>query len=364
MNKLKLKGISDLLSKDIYPARISSRITSLFLKQLSLLLNSGLNLNESLVIIKNQNLDKRLSKVLSSVLINLDKGYSTFDAFNNTSNAFSPMLLAFIKSGEESGKLGEILDDLAEYISTDTKNKAKIKQAFIYPIILLIVTVIVVILIVTLVMPTFIETFNSSDMKLPLNTIILIGLTNFLEKNALILLFLILLITSLFLYLRTKEKSRYKIDKFIFKNLPFKDLRLLNYEYQISSLLYILRSGDINIIECINIIESSISNHYLKERLLYVKNSLMMGLSLNDALAKEGIFTNLLVSMIKVGEDSGNLVKALEKSSEYYSSEYIFRLQRFSKLIEPLLILIMAAVVGFVVFSVTIPMFDSVNAIY
>lgn len=160
------------------------------------------------------------------------------------------------------------------------------------------------------------------------------------------------------------KSYRLKLDTYNFKYLPLKRFRKLSMDYQISSLLYILRSGDIDIISSIGIIRESFANTFIKKKLILIQKDLLDGLSLSYAFKRAGIFSNLLISMIEVGEDSGFLLESLKKTSDYFANEYIYRLKKISTMAEPVLILIMALIVGFVVFSVTIPMFDSVNYLY
>ena len=141
MNRLDKNKIKDVLHKDISSTKINSRILSLFLKQLSLLLSSGIGLDKSLYIIEKQNLDNKLTKALASINKDLDSGYSIYEAFYNNKKSFDPLIIAFIKSGDESGKMAEILDELSFYIEEDSKNKTAFKQALIYPIILLLVCI-------------------------------------------------------------------------------------------------------------------------------------------------------------------------------------------------------------------------------
>ncbi len=364
MNKINLKSLGEILNKDIGPGRIPARTVSLFLKQLSLLLSSGISLDESLSIIKDQNMDKRLTKALSNILVNLNRGLSAYDSFKSESRYFNPMLIAFIKSGDEGGNMAEILGEFSDYLSNDSKNKSQIRQAFIYPIILMLVTIAVVGLIVTLVMPTFTESFASYEMVLPLSTRMLLAISAFFSEYGFIVLLLILALVLIYIYLYNSKAYRLKVDTYNFKLLPFKRFRKLSMDYQISSLLYILRKGDIDIISSIGIIRESFANTFIKKKLILIQKDLLDGLSLSYAFKRAGIFSNLLISMIEVGEDSGYLVEALEKTSEYFANEYIYRLKKISTMAEPVLILIMALIVGFVVFSVTIPMFDSVNYLY
>lgn len=355
------EGFKKVLNKDIGFKKINPNILSLFLKQLALLLDSSVSLLDSINIIKGQRLDKKLDKSLAKISSNLEKGYDSYLAFKSEEAHMGKLITAFIKSGDESGNLSQILDELSKYITEESKNKSKIKQALTYPIILLIVTAFIVILIVSKVMPTFVSVFEENSSKLPLSTRILLDLSSFLNKYGLVLILIILIIALILAYLRKNQKYGLKIDEFLFKLIIFKRFRLLNIEYQISSLLYILKKGDIPIIESIDIIKDSFSNYYIRKKFTKAKENLELGKSLSKSLDETCIFTKLFISMLRVGEDSGDMAKSLEKASDYFAKEYIFRLKRISSLAEPLLILFMSLIVAFVVFSVAIPMFESVN---
>ena len=363
MNRLDKNKIKDVLHKDISSTKINSRILSLFLKQLSLLLSSGIGLDKSLYIIEKQNLDNKLTKALASINKDLDSGYSIYEAFYNNKKSFDPLIIAFIKSGDESGKMAEILDELSFYIEEDSKNKTAFKQALIYPIILLLVCIAIVGLLVNFVLPTFQEVFDSSGQSLPKATIILINIANFFKDYGLVfMIFIVVIVISIFI-LRKDEVIRFKLDKFNFLKLPFSSFRRLKLEYQFTSLLYILRRGDINIVSSLYIIKDSFTNTYIKmiidELIIDLKN----GYNLSSSLANKNIFFPLFLSMIKIGEDSGNLIESLKKSSEYYANDYIYKLRRMSQVAEPAIIIFMSLIVAFVVFSVAIPIFDSVNNI-
>jgi hypothetical protein len=363
LNRLDKNKIKDVLHKDISSTKINSRILSLFLKQLSLLLSSGIGLDKSLYIIEKQNLDNKLTKALASINKDLDSGYSIYEAFYNNKKSFDPLIIAFIKSGDESGKMAKILDELSFYIEEDSKNKTAFKQALIYPIILLLVCIAIVGLLVNFVLPTFQEVFDSSGQSLPKATIILINIANFFKDYGLVfMIFIVVIVISIFI-LRKDEVIRFKLDKFNFLKLPFSSFRRLKLEYQFTSLLYILRRGDINIVSSLYIIKDSFTNTYIKmiidELIIDLKN----GYNLSSSLANKNIFSPLFLSMIKIGEDSGNLIESLKKSSEYYANDYIYKLRRMSQVAEPAIIIFMSLIVAFVVFSVAIPIFDSVNNI-
>ena len=358
LNKLKA-----ILYKDIGIKRINSNILSLFLKQLSLLINSSVSIYDSIMIIIDQRLDKKLNKALVNISLDLKNGNGAYEAFSKEEKSFGPIITAFIKSGDASGKMSEILDELSTYLNEESKNKNKIMEALIYPIILLIVTIVVVVIILTKVLPTFIEVFKDNGAKLPKPTKILLLISSFINENGLNILILVFILILSITILRKKKKYKFIIDKAIFNSIFLKKFRILNVEYQITSLLFILKKGDVDIIESIEIIKNSFNNLYLKSILNKVIHSLQLGNCLSDSLNNEKVFTKLFIAMIKVGEDSGEMTRSLKKASDYYANEYIYRLKRVSSMAEPFLILFMALIVGFVVFSVAIPMFDSVNNI-
>lgn len=363
MKKISKVRIEKFLNQEIGSKKIDQRIVSLFLKQLSLLLGSGLSLDDSLEIIKNQKIDKKLSKTLSKILDDLNQGISVSEAFDKSEKSFDKITLAFIKSGDKSGKLSEILEDLSKHITEEYEKKSQIKQAFIYPVILFIVTILVVIAMMIFVLPTFVSVFDSSGQVLPLSTKILLTFSNLTVSYGLYILLVVLVTIFSLIFLRKNYEFRLKMDKLLFKKTIFKNFRNLNMEYQTSSLLSILRKGDIDIIESMRIIRNSFKNEYIKEKINQIIDNLILGKNLSQSFKEVDIYSNLLISMVEVGEDSGNMIESMDKTSSYLSNEYLYKLKKVSQMAEPLLIVIMALIVGFVVFSVAVPMFDTVNNI-
>ena len=355
--------IKDILNKDISPQKINSRVMSLFLKQLSLLLNSGIAIDTSLKIIEKQKLDKNLTKALASVNGDLDRGLSIYEAFTNNEKYFNPMIIAFIRSGDKSGKFSDILDDLSTYIGEEDKNKSTIKEALTYPIILFAMTILIVILIVKFVLPTFQNLFAENGQSLPTSTRVLLAISGFINKYGFLIFLLILAIVFSILILKKDIDIAYKIDNIYYRYFPFKNLRQEKLEYQMTSLLFILRSGDIEINDSLRLTKESFKNTYIKAEIDKIIRDLDKGLTLSNSIEDKKVFSPLFKSMIKIGEDSGNLLEALNKSSQYYANDYIYKLKRIANLFEPLMIIFMSIIVGFVVFSIAIPIFDSVNAI-
>lgn len=363
MNKENYNRIVSILNKDIGPKKIDFRTMSLFLNELSLLLNSGISLYDSLNIILKQGPDKRVGKAVMTIIGGLDRGCETYEAFYLAKDYFSPLVMAFIKTGIDTGSLGKILKDLSDFIFEESKNKSTVKQAMTYPILVLIVSILVIIAIIKFVMPSFIEIFKSSEMALPLPTRIMLAISNFFAEYHLVIFLFISLFVLVYLLLRTNYTRRVKIDKFIFARGPFSKINRLRVEYQLTSIYYILKSGDIETIYSFDILADSFRNAYVRESLIDIKNSVNKGVSLTKAFKEAGIFSPLLISMVEIGEETSSLDLSMKKANEYFANEYIFKIKRLTSLAEPVLIIIMGLLVAFVVFSVSIPMFDSINGL-
>ena len=363
MASLDLNKIKDFLNKDISSVKIDSRIMSLFLKQLSLLIGTGLPLDKSLKIIEEQNLDKKLSQALHKINLVLAKGISVDKAFDLHKKCFNPILVAFIKSGSKSGRMAEVLDELSTYINEESKNKKTIKQALTYPIMIMFVMVIINIIVINFVLPTFVSIFKSYGKELPLITQILLKIAEFFKSYG-FFIFLFLVLSSICILVLRKDKNiRLKLDKFTYLHLPFFKYRRLSLEYQLTSLLYILKAGDIDIVTSLDIIKESFKNTYIKGVLSQIIYDLEKGYKLSTSLASKEIFSPLLISMVKIGEDTGQMTETLKKSSEYFATDYIYKLKYIAGLAEPLMIIIMSVVVGFVVFAIALPIFESVNGV-
>lgn len=363
MNRDNYNRIVSILNEDIGPKKIDSRAMSFFLKQLSLLLNSGISLYDSLNIIKRQGTDKKVERAINLVISGLESGLDPYDAFLKAKDYFSPLVLAFVRTGTKTGTLGKILKELSAFIFEESKNKSTIKQAMTYPILVLIVSVLVIIAILKFVMPSFIEIFNDQEMNLPLLTRILLWVSRFFSENYILIFLVLALFIMVYLFLRTDFQMKLKIDKFIFGFWPLRQLNRLRIEYQFTSIYYILRSGDIGTINSFDILEDSFKNTYIKETFAGIKNEINKGLSLSSAFRKAGIFSPLLISMVEIGEETASLDECMKNANEYFANEYIFKIKKLTSLAEPVLILIMGLLVAFVVFSVSIPMFDSINGI-
>ncbi|MDO5717751.1 MAG: type II secretion system F family protein [Tissierellia bacterium] len=341
---------------------VDIRTMSVFLNQLSVMLSSGISIHSALDIIRGQKISKKLKKMIDRILIKIEEGISVSAAFADENFDSSRLLAAMIKAGENSGSLDSIMNIMSNYYKEKSENRRKIKGATLYPLILIFTSIIVISFLLTYVIPTFLTLFEGNGRDLPKPTRILIGISSFLHDYGIYLLFTIVGIIALFIIINKLSFSfRKNIDKIKIKipifSTYFKYIVLSKTALTFSILSY----NGVPVLETLNIVKTGLGNEYLVEKYDGIIGDLILGKSLNQAFENANYFPPIFVSMLKVGEESGKLDKVMGKTAEYYDAELKYGISKFITIFEPILILIMALIVGFIVLSIAIPMFDLIN---
>ena len=343
--------------------KVSQKDLSILCRELYFSFSSGINILESISIVKNQVENKKLENILENVFKEVEKGKMLSDAFSKFKD-IPKLFIDMIKVGEATGRLDEIMKDLADYYDKQYKQERKVKNALIYPKFLISFSLIVVAVLVAYVVPIFVENLLSANQKLPIPTRIVIALSSFIKNEILLILILIL---AMFLIKRlVLDKNKAYI--FLKDRLKLKVKILGTVSRQIMTARFartfsILFAGGISVIDCMEISANVVENEYAKNKLLRCRDLIDNGSTIGDALATLDIFPKMLVQSIKVGEESGSVDKTLKKASDFYDSEANFALEKITNLIEPIMIIILAVVVGFVVLSLVLPMFSMYQAV-
>ena len=285
------------------------------------------------------------------------------DAFSKFKD-IPKLFIDMIKVGEATGRLDEIMKDLADYYDKQYKQERKVKNALIYPKFLISFSLLIVAVLVAYVVPIFVENLLSANQKLPLPTRVVIALSSFIKNEILLILILILVIFLIKRFILDKNKAYI----FLRDKLKLKVKILGTVSRQIMTARFartfsILFAGGISVIDCMEISANVVENEYAKNKLLRCRDLIDNGSTIGDALATLDIFPKMLVQSIKVGEESGSVDKTLKKASDFYDSEANFALEKITNLIEPVMIIILALVVGFVVLSLVLPMFSMYQAV-
>lgn len=333
-----------------------------FTRQIAIMLNAGLTLIDSLEILNKQTTKLPLRKMIEAIGTNIKSGSSFSVALKNYRNNFSNLYISLVKSGEASGKLGEILLRLADNLEKEREFKSKLKGALVYPVIVIIGMFVVMFIMVTFVLPKLLGLYKDFNVELPLSTKILIAVSSFSTQFWPLVLVMIF-VGSYFVkkYLSTKA-GKSSFDKFTLKLPVFGKIISISALVESTRTLAILISSGISILEALSIVVDATENSVYQQAFLTVSHKVEKGLSLGTALEQEGIFPPILVQMSQVGEQTGNLHDTLFRLSKYFEMESEMATKTMTTLIEPLILVVLGVGVGFLVMSVITPIYNLTNS--
>ena len=347
----------------IISKRIRSKDLALFCKQTHALLKSGVTIISILEILRQQTENRKLRGCIRLMHEDLQKGHSFSDALRRQNGAFPEILVSMAEAGEMSGNIDVIMDRLSKHYEKEYKIENKIKSAMIYPIILSIVCTIVVIFLLTSIMPGFVEMYVSSGVSLPKLTMIIINFSNFLKRYW----YLIILGIFVFIFIISNilripvvrlERDYIKLKIPLVKNLLIKVAAS-----RFSRTLSTLSGSGTSLLSALDTVSGVTGNLYVAGKILEIKEDVRRGLPLSSLLQNQGIFPPIVYYMIKIGEDSGSLEEVLDKAADFQDEEVETAIHRLTTLLEPLMIVVMAFVIGFIVLSMVLPMFEMVKTV-
>ncbi len=358
-NNYKIAKIKTLKENKI--KKLNNKDLSIMCNQLGMMISSGCEITNSLNTIRS-NCNIKINSILKIINDNLKKGNSISESFENT-YAFSNFFTNMIRAGEESGKLDETLINLSNYYKKEYEFKNKLLIAMIYPIILVIVSTMVILFMLIYTVPNFQKSFFQNNNDLPISTEILINISMFIRNYYEIILIVILILV--FYILNKIKKSiefRYFIDKKIFK---FKYSKNIIQNIEISKFIrcfYILINSGIHITTSLDIASKVIGNKYMVKKIELSKESIIKGNSISDSFKISNIFPQVVISILQVGEETGNIDDCLKNITENYDRNLESFVNKIVKMIEPIIISIMGIVIGAIVISMMIPIFDAVTS--
>ncbi len=364
--QLKEQGLFLVDAKDVTVSksarRCSSKQLSEFCKELSALLASGISIVRALEIIaEEEGLPAYARSVYLSVLADLRKGTSLSEAME-TKNYFPELMLGMIRSGEGSGNMDTVMERLAMHFDRESRLKNQVKSALVYPAVLLVMCAAVVVLIVTFILPQFNELFSQME-SLPAVTRWLMGASDFLVNQwYLALLVIFLLAVALRIILKIYKIRR--VTDYLKIHMPVVGrLNKIIYTARFARTLSSLYSSGMPILAALQTAGRTIGNVYVEEQFEQVTAEVRSGVALSQALKQVDGLVRKLASTILVGEESGRLDTMLDSIALTMEDEAEAATKRMMTLLEPVLICLMAVVVGFIIIAVMLPIYESYAAI-
>jgi type IV pilus assembly protein PilC len=328
-------------------------------RNLSSMLNAGLVLTRSLSVIERQNKNPKLKEILKDLRERINKGDQFNVALKDYPKVFSDLYVSMVRAGEESGKLAEALHTLATQMERSSTLMKKIKGAMIYPIIVLVIMVIIGFLMMIYVMPSITGTFRKLEVDLPATTKALIAVSDFLNEYTTMSILLLVSVVVGFIYL-----LRTRIGKIVFHYLIVrvpvigKMVKETNSARTARTLSSLLSSG-VDIIGALKITEDVVQNIYYKEIIREAARRVEKGTPLSEVFVERSdLYPVLVGEMISVGEETGNISKMLVEVAEFYENEVEQKTKDMSTIVEPMLMVVIGASVGFFALAMIAPIYS------
>ena len=364
---------SELLSEGIFVSSISdmrekhpffAKLQEIFAKklnlsdtffQLSLLLRSGIPLVEALKIVAKSTKEQHLKNALLESASKVSEGMRFSDSLSKYPKIFEPMYVNLIKASEQVGKLAAILADIAVYEEDKRKNTDKIKTAMVYPMTILVMGFAVLGFLLAFVVPKMESIFASMKQQIPASTQFLLHVSDFVSEYGLVLLLFIMFIIFSIRYLyRNNNKFRLALDKKLFKINLVSHVSVSKFAHVLS---FQLKEG-LPLTDALHYASLVIDNKYMYNIVSQVRESVQAGTKFSVAVRNAGIFPELFPAAVSTGESSGNMPELLERVNEFYSKNVDKFLTSFISAIEPIFIVIIGVLVGFIVVSIMQPLFS------
>lgn len=364
---------SELLSEGIFVSSISdmrekqpffAKLQEMFAKklnlsdtffQLSLLLRSGIPLVEALKIVAKSTKEQHLKNALLESVSKVSEGMRFSDSLSKYPKIFEPMYVNLIKASEQVGKLAAVLADIAVYEEDKRKNTDKIKTAMVYPMTILIMGLAVLGFLLAFVVPKMESIFASMKQQIPASTQFLLHVSDFVSEYGLVLLLFVMFIIFSIRYLyKNNNKFRLAVDKKLFKINLVSHVSVSKFAHVLS---FQLKEG-LPLTDALHYASLVIDNKYMFDVVSQVRESVQAGTKFSVAVRNAGIFPELFPAAVSTGESSGNMPELLERVNEFYSKNVDKFLTSFISAVEPIFIVIIGVLVGFIVVSIMQPLFS------
>lgn len=346
-----------------FPKRVKVKDIAVFCRQFYTMLNAGVPILTCLDILSNQIVNEKLSKAVKAVSDDVERGEILSDSMKKHEDVFPNFLTTVVTAGEASGNLETIMLRLSDNYEKENKVNNKVRNAMIYPTFLSLVAVTSVMFILVYVMPTVMQIFSESGTQLPWMTKLLIRVSSGIQNNWILLIFLLILII---LGISIFSKTDHGILFFSELKLKFPLVKKVTQMLIVSRFtrtLSILLGSGLPLVDSLEIIARISGNKIVEDAMINIKNDVMRGESLYSSMKQSKVFPPMLYSMIKIGEETGALEGVLNKTADFYDEELDSTIQNAVSLLEPILIIIMGLVIGFLVMSIMVPLFDSYSQI-
>lgn len=339
--------------------KMNSKDLNFFLTQLSTYIKSGIPLVESMEILSRQSKKRNTQMLYRKIVFELNKGTTFSACLEKQGKVFPKMLINMLKTSEMTGDLTGVLDDMAAYYKQQDSNRKQIINAMTYPSVLMIFAVSVLTFVITYVVPSFTSMYATAGADLPLVTVIIMNVSDFVIKNwyyiAGIIILIVLIITLLY---KSSKGAKYGMQSFLMHIPIVKDIIIYNQLITFTGTFSTLIKHDVFITDSMDILSKITENEVYKKIIDSAITNLSKGNGVSVAFKGHWAFPETAYEMLVTGERTGKLGEMMQHVTDYYQEEQSSLIARLKSLIEPIMIVMLAGIVGVVLLAVIVPMFD------
>ena len=342
--------------------KVKSRDLGVFCKQFSAVIKAGVTIISALELMGDQIENPTLKRAVMDAKTYVEKGGTLADALRVNSDVFPPIMINMVAAGELSGNLEVCLDRLVEHFEKDNALSSKIKGAMVYPIVVFIVMIIVVIVVMIAVIPNFTSMFEDMGTKLPLATRMMVAASNFIIHKWYIL---IIVVAAIVFGCKAFKKS--SVGEQFFSNIAIKapvfgNLTIKSACSRFARTMSTLMASGISMIDAVEQVAKMMDNKIIRDGLMDAKTQVAKGIPLSKPLKDMGVLPPMLSAMTKIGEETGDIEEMLSKVADYYDEEVEAATNKLTAAMEPLIMVILACIVGMIVAAVYGPIMSMYDA--
>jgi type IV pilus assembly protein PilC len=332
------------------------------MRQFATLVDAGLPILRSIRVLEKQNKQKGISLILKDVGDSVESGNSLSTSLEAYQNVFSSLFVNMVHAGEVGGVLDDVLIQMADYYEKSSKLKKKVKSSMVYPLFVLLIAGSVVSCLMIFIIPKFAKMFTEMDLQLPALTQFLISLSGFFKEKWYVPIIMLGVLTFIIKAILANKRGRHVFHSILYR-LPL--IGTLVSKVAISRFTRtfgtLINSG-VQILEALNITKSTVGNAVVEDAITMVHDNLKEGESMVNPLTQANIFPPMVLSMVSVGEETGRMSEMLIKIAENYEDDVDAAVGGLTSLIEPVLIITLAGIVGFIVIAMFMPLISLISS--
>ena len=353
-------SLFDKLMLALYKLRtgVSLRTLVFFTRQLSTMFSAGLTLEKAVADLEKEEKVIKFKKILKKISDDIRKGYSLSEAMEQHPGVFDPLYVALVKAGEVSGTLHTILDELSDYLEKIEDTRRKVSSAMAYPIFIIIFLCFVVWVLFYYLIPMFRDVYDQFGSDLPLATQTAVTISNFIKENVVAAVTIIICFLFGIYLINLTDKGRFFFDTLKIRLPVTGSLVLQSIMSKFARTFSILMAAGVPIMETLELSENVVQNAVVENAVRKSRVMVKEGYSIAGAFRKTGVFPSTLLQLTATGEETGEMDKLLGKAAEFYEKLVDSVIDRLTSLIEPILIILMAGVVGTIIVVIYLPIFS------